>query len=227
MKTEVEDLLEAVLMAEELGDTSAERIRAARSEDAHVEVDEHDIEALVGQGFLARDGDHVRLTASGRSIAEQVARRHRLTEMLLFTWLGIDLDLASEIGCRVEHGVREELLDGVCTLLGHPATCPHGRLIPAGPCCREGRTMVESQIVPLTALKPGERGRVVYIKPRDHHRLHRLSSMGLNPGVVVELHQRRPAYCLRFEETELALDRQVAEDIQISRLPREQKRRSE
>lgn len=222
MKTEVEDLLEAVLMAGELGDTSVERIRAARSEDAHVEVSESDIEELAAEGFLERDRDHVRLTARGREIAEQVARRHRLTEMLLFTWLGIDLDLASEIGCRVEHGVREELLDGVCTLLGHPATCPHGRPIPPGPCCREGRTTVESQIVPLTALKPGEHGRVVYIKPRDHHRLHRLSSMGLNPGVVVELHQRRPAYCLRFEETELALDRQVAEDIQVSRLPREE-----
>jgi DtxR family Mn-dependent transcriptional regulator len=209
-------------MAEELGDTSVERIRAARSEDAHVEVAAGDIEALAAEGFLVCEGDQVRLTPNGREIAEQVARRHRLTEMLLFTWLGIDRDLASEIGCRVEHGVREELLDNVCTLLGHPATCPHGRPIPAGPCCREGRTTVESQIVPLTALKPGERGRVVYIKPRDHHRLHRLSSMGLNPGVMVELHQRRPAFCLRFEETELALDRQVAEDIQVSRLPREE-----
>lgn len=221
MKTEVEDLLEAVLMAEELGDTSVERIRAARSEDAQVEVSEDDITALAAQGYLEHERGQVRLTPSGREIAEQVARRHRLTEMLLFTWLGIDLDLASEIGCRVEHGVREELLDGVCTLLGHPATCPHGRPIPPGPCCREGRTTVESQIVPLTALKPGERGRVVYIKPRDHHRLHRLSSMGLNPGVIVELHQRQPAFCLRFEETELALDRQVAEDIQVSRLPAE------
>jgi len=221
VKTEVEDLLEAVLMAEELGDTSVERIRAARSEDAQVEVSEDDITALAAQGYLEHERGQVRLTPSGREIAEQVARRHRLTEMLLFTWLGIDLDLASEIGCRVEHGVREELLDGVCTLLGHPATCPHGRPIPPGPCCREGRTTVESQIVPLTALKPGERGRVVYIKPRDHHRLHRLSSMGLNPGVIVELHQRQPAFCLRFEETELALDRQVAEDIQVSRLPAE------
>jgi len=206
-------------MAEELGATSVERIRAARSEDAQIEVSPGDIESLAADGFLEQDGDRVRLTGKGREIAEQVARRHRLTEMLLFTWLGIDLDLASEIGCRVEHGVREELLDGVCTLLGHPATCPHGRPIPPGPCCREGRTTVESQIVPLTALKPGERGRVVYIKPRDHHRLHRLSSIGLNPGVMVELHQRRPAFCLRFEETELALDRQVAEDIQVSRLP--------
>jgi len=221
VKTEIEDLLEAVLMAEELGDTSVERIRAARSEDAHVEVSREDIETLAADEFVTLDDELVRLTTRGREIAEQVARRHRLTEMLLFTWLGIDLDLASEIGCRVEHGVREELLDGVCTLLGHPATCPHGRPIPAGPCCREGRTSVESQIVPLTALKPGERGRVVYIKPRDHHRLHRLSSMGLNPGVMVELHQRRPAFCLRFEETELALDRQVAEDIQVSRLPKD------
>ena len=221
MKAHFEDLLEGVWMARELGDTTIDGIRNSSPEDSQIDVSEADIAALEGEGFVRREGDEVVLTDEGHRIAEQTVRRHRLAEMLMFTLLGADRELASELGCRVEHGLREELLEGVCTLLGHPATCPHGRPIPPGSCCADKRTTVRSQVISLTALEPGERGRILYIKPRDHHRLHRLSSMGLNPGVMVELHQRRPAFCLRFEETELALDRQVAEDIQVSRLPKD------
>jgi Fe2+ transport system protein FeoA len=41
----------------------------------------------------------------------------------------------------------------------------------------------------------------------------------VTPGVVVELHRRHPATCIHFEGTDLALDRDVAEDIHVSRLP--------
>ncbi len=68
-------------------------------------------------------------------------------------------------------------------------------------------------MVNLCDLAPGERGRVSYIKPKHHARLHRLTSFGLIPGTIIEVHQRSPAICVRFEGTELALDRDVAEDI--------------
>lgn len=219
MKAHLEDLLEAVWMARELGDKTIDGIRKSSPEDSQIEVSEEDILALEREGFVRHEGDEVVLTDEGHGIAEQTVRRHRLAEMLMFTLLGADRELASEVGCKLEHGLREELLEGVCTLLGHPATCPHGRPIPPGACCNDGRTTVESQVIALTALKPGESGRIVYIKPRDHHRLHRLTALGLNPGVVIELHRQRPAFCVRFEETELALDRDVAGDIQVTRLP--------
>ena len=206
-------------MARELGDTTIDGIRRSSPEDSQIDVSEEDIDELEREGFVRREGDEVALTDDGYRIAEQTVRRHRLAEMLMFTLLGADRELASEIGCKVEHGLREELLEGVCTLLGHPATCPHGRPIPPGTCCSDGRTTVESQVISLTALKPGESGRIVYIKPRDHHRLHRLTALGLTPGIEIELHRQRPAFCVRFEETELALDRDVAGDIQVTRLP--------
>ena len=37
-------------------------------------------------------------------------------------------------------------------------------------------------------------------------------------GTVVEVHQTSPAFCLRYEGTELAIDRDVAEDIFVARL---------
>jgi DtxR family Mn-dependent transcriptional regulator len=216
----MENLLEAVMMAQEVGDTTVAGILGARAEDVQISLTEQDIEAAQGEGLVVRDGQEVRLTEAGAEIARRVVRRHRLSEMLLFTLLGVDRELASEIACRVEHGLREEMLEGVCTLLGHPSACPHGRPIPPGECCVAGSRVVESQVVPITELKPGEKGRIVYIQPRSHQRLHRLTSIGLMPGVVVELHRRSPAFCLRFEETDLALDPDVASDIHVSRLPR-------
>ena len=214
----LQDLLEAVLMASESGSTTASQIQAKLTEKPSLEALQDDLIGLERDGLLTRRDEECVLTDQGLVIAQDTLRRHRLTEMLLFSLLGLDRELASDIGCQVEHGVRAEMLDGVCTLLGHPSHCPHGNPIPPGPCCRSGRATVETQVVPLTELKPGERGRVVYIKPRDHQRLHKLSALGLNPGVEIELHRRKPAFCLHFEGTDLAIDRNVAEDIQVSRL---------
>ena len=214
-----ENLLEAIAMAAEHGATSLSQLLAAETEDSRTRVAPEDVDALVAAGYAAREGDAVDLTEAGRAIATSTLRRHRLAEMLLYTLLGVDRSLATEIGCLVEHGIREEMLEAVCTLLGHPSACPHARPIPPGACCRDRRTAVASQIVPLTELKAGERARIVYIKPRAHDRVHRLSSLGLNPGEILEIHRRHPAFVLRYGDAEVALDSDVAADIQVSRLP--------
>jgi Mn-dependent DtxR family transcriptional regulator len=45
----------------------------------------------------------------------------------------------AEQACRFEHILSPEATDRICTFLGHPRTCPHGSLIPAGPCCLAAR----------------------------------------------------------------------------------------
>lgn len=217
MKKQLEHTLEAIFMASQRGDTTIDGARSFH-DDAVTPDELRDLET---EGLLEHEGQHVHLTRAGNEIAEDVVRRHRLTEVLLATVLGLNAERASEIGCMVEHDIRPEMVEAVCTLLGHPMHCPHGDLIPQGTCCRDRRTTVESQVVPLTALQAGERGRVVYIRPRDRHRLERLTSLGLNPGVVLTLHRRKPAFCLRFEETELAVDKDVADDIHVTRVPAE------
>ena len=214
-----ENLLEAIAMAAEHGAVSLSQLQAAETEDSKIRVTSEDVEALVAAGYARRDRDRVDLTEAGRAVATATIRRHRLAEMLLYTLLGVDRSLASEIGCLVEHGIREEMIDAVCTLLGHPSACPHGRPIPPGACCRDRLTEVASQIVPLTDLRAGERARIVYIKPRAHERMHRLSSLGLNPGEILELHRRHPAFVLLYGDSEIAIDSDVAADIHVSRLP--------
>jgi DtxR family Mn-dependent transcriptional regulator len=37
--------------------------------------------------------------------------------------------------CRMEHIIDPEVTDSICSFLGHPRRCPHGKSIPTGDCC--------------------------------------------------------------------------------------------
>ena len=209
-----EELLEALWKVDEGGDPSIDAIRRVLP----IELREDDLELLDKRGLVTRDGSHVRLTFDGRAEARSVVRRHRLAESLFATVLDIGPDRQEQVACEVEHTLLPELEEAICTLLGHPSLCPDGKPIPPGRCCGSHRTITSTAVVSLCSLSPGERGRVRYIRPKNHERLHRLTSFGLTPGTVVEVHQRAPAFCIRFEGTELALDRDVAEDIFLVRM---------
>ena len=209
-----EEILEAAWRADEAGSHELGDIRAL----CPIEVNERDLDVLAEQGLVEREGEVLTLTEAGQAEARGVVRRHRLAVTLFGTILDMDPDKREAIACEVEHTLLPEVEEGICTLLGHPTTGPDGNPIPPGSCCEAGRTKTSTVIVDLTQLGPGERGRITYIKPRHHERLHRLSSFGLTPGTVIEVHQRSPAFCIRFEGTELAINRDVAEDIFVAKM---------
>ena len=72
---------------------------------------------------------------------------------------------------------------------------------------------VSTTVVSLAELEAGESGRITYIKPENHANLHQLLSFGLQPGVTVTVHRKTPALCIMFENTELALDGDIARNI--------------
>lgn len=77
----------------------------------------------------------------------------------------------------------------------------------------------EDAIEPLSRLLPGEAARVVHVAGREPARLVKLSTMGLVPGAVVRLLQRKPAVVLEIGHTTLALDEAITADIFVARLP--------
>ena len=207
-------LLNALWIAEERGDATIEALRAC----ARKPVADTDVLYLADEGLVEAEGASLQLTAAGLAMAQALIRRYRLSESLLHIVYGMDAERVSALGCELEHDLRPEMTDALCTFLGHPSRCPHDHPIPSGPCCSLHLTTVASPVIPLTELDPGERGRVVYLHPRNHERLHRLSSLGINPNVVLTVHQRLPAWVVRFEGTELAFDRDVAADIYVARV---------
>jgi DtxR family Mn-dependent transcriptional regulator len=117
--------------------------------------------------------------------------------------------------CRFEHCLSEEVAGSICTLLGHPRTCPHGKPIPPGPCCHVRDKAPSPVIVPLSDLEVGQRARVAYIVSHRDHRLDRLTSLGLLPGAHVRLAQRSPSFIISVGESELALAASIAHEIYV------------
>ncbi|MCH7859164.1 MAG: ferrous iron transport protein A, partial [Candidatus Marinimicrobia bacterium] len=64
-------------------------------------------------------------------------------------------------------------------------------------------------------LEVGKQARVAFLTPSFHKRFDRLAAFGINPGVEIRLHQRKPAFVVRLGETELALDQEIADEIYV------------
>ncbi len=204
-----EEILESLWKAEENGQHAMMNVRAFCA----VDFGERDLSPLVTKRMIIRDGETLLLTEAGRAIAEKIVRRHRIAEILVTSILKHKAGEKERIACEVEHNLQPEVEEAICTLLGHPEFCPDGKPIPRGACCRKRVREVGQAVVSLDKLAPGESGKVTYIKPASHAILEQLISFGLSPGVIVTMTQNKPVFCVKFEETELALDREVVRTI--------------
>ena len=66
------------------------------------------VKNLCAAGYLTMDEDkHLRLTESGRAIAERIYDRHRTLEAILIS-LGVEPQQAEKDACKVEHDLSDE-----------------------------------------------------------------------------------------------------------------------
>ena len=75
----------------------------------------------------------VRLTEDGKAIGSSMMRNSRLLEVLMSSALKVEID--EEMVCGIEHHMKKQFTDALCTMLNHPRVCPHGHEIPMGECC--------------------------------------------------------------------------------------------
>jgi DtxR family Mn-dependent transcriptional regulator len=183
----------------------------------HVEFDEGTLQYLASHGWiiLSDDAKRVNLTEKGEGKARELIRAHRLAERLIYDVLGSTGKELESGACEFEHTVAPELVDSICTLLGHPRECPHGRPIPEGDCCRQHLRILQSSVVPLTELRVGEAARVAYIRCQRDDQMHRLYGLCIRPGGWIKLHQRYPAYVIECERGNIALEEKVAGNIYV------------
>jgi len=215
MNEKFEEILEAIWGASENNQYSVDSIRKRCA----IEFTDQDLRDLEEEGMIVQNDDKVLFSNEGKRLAEGIIRRHRLAEVLVTSILKMKSAEMEKIACQVEHCLLPEVEESICTLLGHPEICPDGKPIPKGKCCAHGLKVVNNTVVSLTELKPGERGKITYIKPGSHSNLHQLISFGLNPGVMVTVRRKSPAFCIKFENTELALDEEIVKNIFVWRLP--------
>jgi len=170
-------------------------------------VDELSSENIVK---LTDNGNKISLTDKGKKYACKLMRAHRLAERLLHDVLGGDFETGA---CEFEHIITPELVDSICTLLGHPKECPHGMPIPQGGCCKRSARTAESPVVPLTGLEIGQSARIAYVNCKNDQQLHKIDGLHIRPGTTVKLHQTYPSYVIECEGANIALDKEIVANI--------------
>lgn len=113
------------------------------------------IRRMESEGLVSVDRT-VLLTDSGKELAEQVVRRHRLAERLLTDILGLSWAEAHQEAGKWEHIISDKVEAAIINLLDDPTTCPHGNPIP-------GSNYQEPDSVALADLGVGATFKVVRI----------------------------------------------------------------
>jgi DtxR family Mn-dependent transcriptional regulator len=157
----------------------------------------------------------IQLTETGQKKAVPIIRRHRLAERLLNDVLGVSDDVFERGACQFEHFINEGITASICTLLGHPTVCPHGKKIPPGECCSHTKRKLQPVFGPLSRLRTGIKAKVVYISTASQESSEWLSSIGVVPGLTFTVHHRKPSLVISFGETQLALDDDIADYIYV------------
>ena len=210
-----EELLETLWIGTEEGKEDSLDLEALG------EIEQGSIEQLLRASYIVRDDGRLRLTEKGRPIARNVVRRHRLAERLLADVLGTGSRLMHEKACKFEHLLDQGLDESVCSLLGHPKICPHGKTIPPGRCCRQQRTPAQKLVSSLSQLDQGQKGKVAYVYAPEFSQLQKLMAMGILPGVAVTLIQSFPSYVFQIGHTQFAVDKEIADAIYVRLVERE------
>jgi DtxR family Mn-dependent transcriptional regulator len=165
-----------------------------------------------GDLFEVRDGK-ILLTEKGERRARDIIRRHRLAERLFRDVL--DMNEFEEDACHFEHAISPEVEEAICTLLGHPPHCPHGKEIPRGRCCKLYTSKVKPLVRSLKETEVGKRVKVLFLNMPS---IDRLTAMGLVPGSILKLQQRNPSYVIQVDETTIAIDEDIAKGIYVKEI---------
>lgn len=129
----------------------------------------------------------VTLSETGRAIALEVIRHHRLLETYLAEAMGIPWDRVHEEAERLEHALSEYLEQRIDELLGHPTVDPHGSPIPS----KEG-LIVETERLRLSDVPEGRRVEITEVWDRDSEMLLHLDRLGLHLHTRLEVVRIEP-----------------------------------
>ena len=153
----------------------------------------------------------VELTESGRSIALEMVRHHRLLELYLTQALGFSGEAVHAEAERLEHFISEELEERIDIALGRPTIDPHGSPIPSAEGVIAGNAYLNLSNCQLDVVATvlGSQG-----SPDE------LRELGLSPGAAVVVLGRPPSGKVHLrlvgsEVCELLVDPQVCRRIRV------------
>lgn len=170
---------------------------------------------LIKTGYAGRDGNKLELTQEGWKEAHSCIRRHRLAERLFADVLDIKKDILHEVSCKFEHVLQKSVEENICTLLGHPTSCPHGKPIPEGSCCRDDKRSPRQLVLALSEFEVDDKGKIAYIRADKGNIMNKLTAIGVLPGLSIQLLRKTPSYLFQMGESQFAIDKKLASHIYL------------
>ena len=123
------------------------------------------------------------LTKEGQALATGIQKKHTLLRSFLTDILGVDATEADIAACRMEHAVNDSLMKKLSRFIKGLTSCGDG--------CEAGCQSKCPLAVPLSELKLGESGMILYID-KSLGDLSRYAGMGLVIGSVVKVVRKAP-----------------------------------
>lgn len=175
----IEDYLKTIYMlSQQEGKVTMSRIAEARQVKPGSATSMLQRLARLGLVDYTKHQRSVALTESGREIALEVIRHHRLIELYLVEKLGFSWDEVHKEADLLEHVISEKLEERIAAVLNYPTVDPHGDPIPT----KDGE-LLEAQSVPLASLAAGARATVARVPDDANSEMLRyLGGVGLVPG---------------------------------------------
>ena len=185
------------------------------------------LKRLMRDGLVEMDARrHVTLTPRGVELAEQVLRRHRLTERLLVDLLGMQWHEVHEEAHRLEHQISGAVEQRVLAALDGPTTCPHGNPIPG--CVPNARGyLADRHAFRLDTADPGHEAQILLVSEvveDEQELISYLHERGLTPGTRVTLaaapagdDPAEPITLLLEGQPPVTVERRVAHALWVTR----------
>jgi DtxR family Mn-dependent transcriptional regulator len=139
-------------------------------------------------GLVTYEPHHgVTLTGSGKKVALEVIRHHRLIEAFLADALEMPWDRVHDEAEVLEHYISEELEGRIAEKLGNPALDPHGDPIPT-----PELDLATDRTTALARLEQGQCGTFTRVSDSDPAMLRYLAELGIRPGARLRVVGTRP-----------------------------------
>lgn len=135
-------------------------------------------------GLITVDDEAIVLTTSGYDVAQKRVRRHRLTECMLASIIGLEWWKVHDEAANLTGSVSDALEQRIVELLADPGTCPHGNPIPGSlnrPSFDLAVALSDAPLGPVVV------ARITETLEGDHEALQLLENGGLIPGRIAEV----------------------------------------
>lgn len=178
------------------------------------------VKKLDGLGLLQYESYRgVQLTDTGRKIALEIVRHHRLLELYLTEVMGYSWDEVHAEAEKLEHHISEQFEERIAELLDHPTHDPHGDPIPS----KDG-VMPEMARRSLADVPPREEVILGRVTDQEPELLRYLETIGLLPGVGLEVLKKEPLdgpITLRIGEQQQVIAHRIAQSLYVLASPTE------